>query len=115
MSKLHILGLATLLTIALPGAYAAAAPSRDVHGQVISITLTKDCPAQWACAADVGLSTDTGYTGKVVKFHVRPDTEIVRGGHLITLSELSVGDTVAIPTYDRITAQTRTAKPVLFD
>jgi len=110
MGKINMLGLAAALALVLPVPYAAAA--QEIQGQVVSMARTKDCPAEGACAADVGLRTTSG---KVMRFHLRPDTEITRGGKLIPLSQLSLGDTVAVPAYDAITTEMRTVKPVLFD
>jgi hypothetical protein len=99
------------LALMLPAPYAGAAD--EVQGKVVSITLTADCPAENACAANVGLAANDG---KIVTFHVRPDTEIMRGGRLILLDQLGVGNAVRIPKYDQITTAMPTAQQIfLFD
>jgi len=110
MRKVDILVLAATLAVVLPGPNAAA--GNDIQGRVVSIVLTNDCPAEGTCAANVGL---TARDGRVMTFHVRPDTEIASDGKLITLSQLRLGDQVGIPAYDAITTEMRTAKPALFD
>ena len=110
MQKINILALSAALAALLPGSYAAAA--HDVQGRVVSMMVTKDCPAEGVCAANVALMRADG---KLVTFHVRPDTEIMRGNRLISLSQLGLGDVVSIPAYDQITTDMRSAKPIVFD
>ena len=110
MAKLSMLYLATAVAALLPGSYAAAA--HDIQGRVVSMMVTKDCPAEGVCAANIALMRRDG---KLVTFHVRPDTEITRANKLISLSQLNLGDVVSIPAYDQITTEMRSAKPVLVD
>jgi len=109
MEKLKVLSLSFALGLISTGLCASAAQQNEMQGRVVSITLTKDCPAEGVCAANVGLA---GRDGRVVTFHVRPDTEIMRAGKAISLAQLGVGDVVGIPQYDRITTEMRTSRQV---
>lgn len=128
MDKLKVFSLSLGLGLMSVGFYAGAAQDQ-IQGKVVSIALTDDCPAQGICSANVGLAVNVGSSGhklgegmsaeaqgRIATFHVRPDTEMMRDGQAILLPQLAIGDVVAIPKYDKITAEMRTSNPpVLFD